>query len=463
MSTGPSASRREGAGPLYRASALDFDVEIARAGAGYTVTVRSPAGEATSALAMPWEGAALAETLNRVEAAVLQSGPARRSVQSSDHAFAQQFGTALFGALFSSEVLALYAASVEQARQEGAGLRLRMRLRPPELAALPWELLYEARRREFVCLSTNTPLVRHVAIPLSLPRLRVDPPLRILGMCASPRGLAPLDVQREVERTKTATRALCERGLIEMKWVEGTTWRHLKDEAQTAQFNVFHFVGHGGFDAARDEGFVVLEDESGGGAPLMASDLALLLVDQPSLRLVLLNSCDGARGGSRDLFSAAASILVSRGVPAVIAMQYPVTDQAAVELSRGLYEALVTGAPVDAALSRARQCVRLAMSGTLEWATPVLHMRSFDGALFDVRAPSPAPAPSPATVARDKTPRHDDVAPAPEPPAPRREDTRAHAVEGLAEAPPPWEVRLIRGAAVLLALASVVLLLARIF
>ena len=33
-----------------------------------------------------------------------------------------------------------------------------MRILSPELAALPWEFLYDARRAEYVCLSTITPV-----------------------------------------------------------------------------------------------------------------------------------------------------------------------------------------------------------------------------------------------------------------------------------------------------------------
>ena len=37
--------------------------------------------------------------------------------------------------------------------------------------------------------------------------------------------------------------------------------------------------------------------------------------------VVVLNACEGARGGKRDIFSSTASILVEQGIPAVLAMQ----------------------------------------------------------------------------------------------------------------------------------------------
>jgi hypothetical protein len=103
------------------------------------------------------------------------------------------------------------------------------------------------------------------------------------------------------------------------------------------------------------------------------------------LRLVLLNSCEGARGSQRDIFSSTASILVRRGIPAVLAMQYEITDRAAIEFARAFYGALADGLPVDAAVAEARVAVSLGMTNTVEWGTPVLYMRSPDGVLFQVQ------------------------------------------------------------------------------
>src|SRR5690242_21472183 len=45
---------------------------------------------------------------------------------------------------------------------------------------------------------------------------------------------------------------------------------------------------------------------------LSATQLGLLLADHRPLRLVVLNSCEGARGGKLDIFSSAAATLVRR-------------------------------------------------------------------------------------------------------------------------------------------------------
>ena len=100
---------------------------------------------------------------------------------------------------------------------------------------------------------------------------------------------------------------------------------------------------------------------------LPASLLARLIADHTALRLAIPNSCDGAQGANTDVFSSSASLLVRRGLPAVLAMQYEITDRAAIEFARGFYEALADGLPVDAATSEARISVSLGVTNTIEW------------------------------------------------------------------------------------------------
>jgi hypothetical protein len=182
-----------------------------------------------------------------------------------------------------------------------------------------------------------------------------------------------------------AVKDLRTQGLMDLTWLAGQTWRELQREMREGPWHVFHFIGHGGFDHNTDEGFIALADEEGYSDRFRATKLARLLADHFPLRLVLLNSCEGARGSELDLFSSTAAILVRRGIPAVLAMQYEITDRAAIEFARAFYEALADGMPVDAAVAEGRKAVSLAVANTLEWGTPVLYMRSPDGVLFSIQ------------------------------------------------------------------------------
>ncbi|MCB0088393.1 MAG: SUMF1/EgtB/PvdO family nonheme iron enzyme, partial [Caldilineaceae bacterium] len=91
----------------------------------------------------------------------------------------------------------------------------------------------------------------------------------------------------------------------------------------------------------------------------------------------------GARTSREDPLSGVAQHLVQQGIPAVIAMQFEITDQAAITLSHEFYTALADGYPVDGALAEARKAI-YAMGNDIEWGTPVLYMRARDGVLFEV-------------------------------------------------------------------------------
>jgi outer membrane protein assembly factor BamD (BamD/ComL family) len=213
-------------------------------------------------------------------------------------------------------------------------------------------------------------------------------------MVASPRDLAPLDVEHEKNLMEEAIEDLQADGLVKLTWLEGETWRDLqRTMRRDGPWHILHFVGHGDFDLSAQEGLIAFTEKSTGRHHLLRSrDLARLLDGHPYLRMVFLNSCEGARGSEGDPFSGTAATLVRRGIPAVVAMQYQITDEAAIEFCSAFYESLADGLPVDAAVTEAR--VAVSMASVLEWGTPVLYMRSRDGRLFDIstdKGPSEQP------------------------------------------------------------------------
>jgi hypothetical protein len=151
---------------------------------------------------------------------------------------------------------------------------------------------------------------------------------------------------------------------------------------QGGPWHIFHFVGHATTDDEAGEGFLLLADDYGDSAPLSATQLGRLLADQRTLRLAMLNACQGARGNESGSFSSLASVLVRRGLPAVLAMQYEISDEAAIEFTTSFYQALVANLPIDAAVSEARKAISLATAGSLEWGTPALFMRAPDGMIW---------------------------------------------------------------------------------
>jgi hypothetical protein len=396
---------------------LDLEIEIGpRGDEGYPVAVlRSPAGEPRGALRLPFEGLELENKLQSLKLALLSSSTTVRRMSSPEDATVERFGGALFDALFAGDVRSCLDVSRRDAAAAGKGLRVKLRIQAPDVATLPWEFMYDARAGEYLSLSKYSPIVRYLELPAPVVPLKVDPPLRMLAMIASPEDLPALNIERERLRVETALSELVDGGVIEVEWILDGNWRTLQRRLDESTWHLFHFAGHGRFDAARDEGTVALVDEHGGSVPFSATQLARMLADHPTLRLVVLNACEGATGGSRDIFSGTASILVRRGIPAVLAMQYEIGDAAAVEFARTFYESIARGMPIDAAVAESRKAISFARGDSLEWGTPVLYTRAPDGVLFQLDASALPPVLPPALESEPELEPEPEPGPEPEP------------------------------------------------
>ena len=168
---------------------------------------------------------------------------------------------------------------------------------------------------------------------------------------------------------------------MRLKRLSEPTLSVLQRELRRGQYHIFHFIGHGGFDPRTQGGVLVLSDETGRGRLVAADHLGTILHDHRSLRLVVLNACEGARSTRADPFAGVAQTFVQQGIPAVIAMQFEITDQAALIFAGAFYGAIADGYPVDAALAEARKAIFIA-DNDIEWGTPVLFLRAPTGQLF---------------------------------------------------------------------------------
>lgn len=383
---------------------LDFELRIgAGNGTEYAVTVIHAAagGEPTITTTMPVDDEMLRGQLQQLDHVRSAQADAQRSTgharnvrlsspepssSISEAAMAQQIGERLFDALIVGTVRDAYTSSLVRAREGNAGLRLRLTIDAPEVAALPWEFLYDAQEGDHISLLREIPLTRYTALSRERSALDVTPPLRILGMVAAPTNLASLDVTQEQQRIERALEHLLEKGEVEFHWVEGGTWEALQTKLDSNEWHVFHFIGHGTFDAAAGEGQLAFCNEHGEFHAMSAIALGRMVSGHRSLRLAFLNACEGGRTSDGELFSSVGAVLTRRGVPAVISMQFNISDRAALEFSRLFYDSLARGNSVDVAVTQARTGVSISLPNSVEWATPMLHMHSPDGNLFTVNA-----------------------------------------------------------------------------
>jgi hypothetical protein len=366
---------------------VDFDLRIEREGTRYTARVLdSPAGEASSTFILPF-------TEDRVENLILKigrrlGGAGVRRIHSDEMDAARELGGSLFDALFTGGVRDCYTRSLDSViRSEGAGLRLRLRLQDvPELADLPWEFLLDKGGGRFLAQSAQTPVIRYMEMPQGVRPFSTALPLRVLVMISAPIDVPQLDLVKERKRLEAALQPLHDQGKVYVTWQEDATLTALMRYLRKETYHIFHFVGHGAFDDKREVGLLLLEDEQERSFPVESDRIGAFLHDHSSLRLAVLNSCEGARSSRNDPFAGVAANLVRQGIPAVVAMQFEISDDAAITFSGEFYAALAEGFPVDAAVAEARKAIYA--TNDVEWATPVLYMRSESGLLFKLEEPA---------------------------------------------------------------------------
>ena len=179
---------------------LDFDLDISREGDRYMAEVRSSPAGASEKVVLHWPfGTEPHEVLLlKLENAILKARGCRGGGPlTNEEAILREFGRDVFRAVFrdSDSVARKFAASldiVQSKADEVDGLRLKLRVAPPELAMLPWEYMFDESARDadalqnYVCLRNRSPLVRFLNVEGPLTTLLVDGPLRILGMIANP-------------------------------------------------------------------------------------------------------------------------------------------------------------------------------------------------------------------------------------------------------------------------------------
>ena len=437
---------------------LNFEVTIRKQGHDYLARVTDAPTRRESEenkLELPFGASEIPVILLRLENAVLRSaGSYRGTMTSKDERMLQDFGREMYKAVFvnAPDILEEYAASlalVDEQRDRTMGLRIRLRVESPDLAALPWEFLYDKRERSYVCLRNKTPLVRFLNARKTSHNLEVDGPLRILGMIVNP-GMRTNDasfgedfddwelLNTDAERTRIdeAIAPLEKEGRVRFQWVPGESPRQLLAMMRKEPWHVFHFIGHGGIGgddpigngkAAEGEGdtdgYIVMTDDHYRPMEIPARKLYRLLEGFGSLRLAVLNCCYSARATSSDAFASPGAALVRAGVPAVVAMQYPISDQAAIELASGFYGSLADGFPVDTALTQAR--ILVSFRSDFEWGVPVLYMRSPNGQLF-----STAGAKALENGTEDHNSSEPEGPPLPTPDAGQQEEAQREEIDG---------------------------------
>ncbi len=309
----------------------------------------------------------------------------------------QKLGKALYDALFIQPVLLAFGKAQGHVKN-GDGVRLRLRIEPPELAILPWETLYDGQE-DWLSTKSTTPLVRQLILEdgskiLQKPKVRRE--LKILFVAASPRDLDNLDI----EKTKTELEELLKESIKKRKIVFNvllnTTLAALQKELQE-DYHILYFTGHGspkgiflddgGGKSLKEEDKVVGREK--GSKYLVSAKTLAQDLEGKQTRLVFLAACNTntAPDESSLLAGFAQELAQQAKLPAIVAMQYFISNRQANSLTTQFFAALAAGRPVDVALAEARKPLIKKEKAWRDVFSPVLYLQAEDGTLFQKPKP----------------------------------------------------------------------------
>jgi hypothetical protein len=281
-------------------------------------------------------------------------------------------GARLFDSLFQDEILRLYVHLLQQIRNTGARLRVRLALDPPVVARLPWECLYDTRNGAFLGTTPEVTLVRYVRPSAQEPpAMPARPPLRVLLAAESGQQDRVL---REAATVRGALAQLEAEGAVNVleagSALGGPSLGAGSFESLLARtFDVLHVVADAG--SGGGETRLLLGDES-----LSFSAFAHLLKTHPPGLVVWSGGREAGFVGP----TFAGSILDS--VPALLVQRHIATEELLAPYTIALYRALGAMKPVDAALADARSAVMSQFPDETEWVAPAVYLSRKDATVL---------------------------------------------------------------------------------
>ncbi len=193
----------------------------------------------------------------------------------------------------------------------------------------------------------------------------------ILVLAANPMNSTRLALDKEISEIEKSLRRSTNRDGFKLVSRLAIGPQDLRQALLEVEPQIIHFCGHGihGSESSTvagesDEGGIFLQNETGNAQLVTGKALTnLLSLFDDRLECVILNSC----------YSSAQADLIKKHIPIVIGMKQAIGDKAAIEFSRGFYDALGAGRTVDKAFEFGRNAIDL--ENIPEHLTPVIRYR----------------------------------------------------------------------------------------
>jgi tetratricopeptide (TPR) repeat protein len=340
-----------------------------------------------------------------------------------------KIGKELYHALFprGSKVERAIHSSLRQAEEKNTQLLVQLKLEADavqrsRLSDYPWELLHDGQRFLLHHQLGFSRYIAHDTAPPALPPVeQVNVLLVSSAAFDSELGLKRLSKQEQQAIRKGLEKA-SDAGHICLRELEYPTFNELRtyltENRGKEAPHVLHFDGHGlygkrcqqcgamykGIKVERckkeaclaplpdPQGYLVFEDEEGEADYISAQELGTLLHQTRlsdgthqagGVALMVLSACQsGMAVAGESVFNGTAQNLIGHRVPAVVAMQYSVSVEAATKFAEQFYRSLGQKDSLTSAVNQGREAMG---ADSNQWYRPVLYLRWRDnqgGQLF---------------------------------------------------------------------------------
>jgi hypothetical protein len=341
-----------------------------------------------------------------------------------------ELGRELYNTLFQRSLRDSWITAQGIAQNHQQVLRLRLGLKDPSLARLPWEVMhagdsYGALRDRPLVTGPDITFARYQCGMSSVnaywlrayderkrflqstslspnhfqshnsPTPAAKPGLKVLMVISSPRDLVQLNLLKQEAinlKAELHSQALkladSNHHLpeIELTVLDEPGREELTQALEQGHYDILHYSGHSNLGANGGQIYLVSK-KTGLTETLCGDDLAGLLINN-HVQMVVFNSCFGSYGAKAGAEENSGEgnlteCLVKRGIRSVLAMSERIPDEVALTLTQLFYRNLSQGYALDLCVSRVRQGLISAYgSQQMYWALPILYLqRDFDGCL----------------------------------------------------------------------------------
>ncbi len=283
------------------------------------------------------------------------------------------------------------------------------------LQTYPWEVLHDGS--EFLFDSLRASLVRYIDFGQPLHPLKGKDTLNIL--LVDPRPKMPSEYAQLPVLDRTTLKSLLSKASSQLRVQEldaGLTQAATFDSLHQAlnQFygdiRVIHIDAHGeygrlceacdtlsphGAETCQDcgwtfplehkeQGYIAFAKAGGSLQWISGQQLGKVWIKR-GIQLVVLSVCNSGLGGGGSVFNSIAGALVKQGIPAVVAMQFPVEAVSTQAFIASFYQMLLNDVPLTEAIAAARTSL-LGIEDA--WYRPVLYLRTdpenMEGRIFEL-------------------------------------------------------------------------------